>query len=232
MFEYVDTTSCLISTSISDPLSLTAKTYSSMNPSTGMWIFSHAAQLKQSFVSTSSGLVKKSLGPTALCRWRHDGPSSPIQPELPRPALRGLFALHQTAERFVTRENLDQVIDDTFGPSNYGPSSRAEMSLEDLEERMNNRRRMTKFTTFPEARITLDPLSSKGSYPGRSGPKPIPFDGESASDVTQQQIRESEVKAALYGMEASRDQLTPGLEAVEAFENLKRKGGDRPLRPL
>ncbi|KAG8877992.1 hypothetical protein FRB98_006417 [Tulasnella sp. 332] len=152
----------------------------------------------------------------------------PIQPDLPRPALRTLFALHHAAENFVTHENLDMVIDGAFARSNQLTTMmykhRSEWKLSELEEEVDKIRtsdsvtddmrhlrdlkdreemRQIDFTTQRTNLYLAPTLGQEGR------------DQVSSWSHTKAESRELAVRAALYGVEPAGKRTRPGLEAVE-----------------
>ncbi|KAG8981716.1 hypothetical protein FRB94_010506 [Tulasnella sp. JGI-2019a] len=151
-----------------------------------------------------------------------------IQPDLPRPALRALFALHNAAENFVTHDNLDAAIDAAFARSNQATTMmykhRTEWKLAELEEEVDKirgsdsvtddmrhlrelrdreERRQTDFTTQRTVVYSSPMLGPEGK------------DQVSFWSHSKAESRELAVRAALYGVEPVGKRTRPGLEAVE-----------------
>lgn len=152
--------------------------------------------------------------------------SKPIDPKLPAPALRRLFALHHASRNFITPQTLDRAIDAAFATSNHLTPypTRVEKSLRELERDISARRTEDQ-QTYPFAPMgqvetelrdqkRLRELETYGASMRTSdgGNMQMPVHGQAHS---QGVARESEVRAALYGVEQTGDVTMPGLDSLE-----------------
>lgn len=149
-----------------------------------------------------------------------------IQPDLPRPALRALFALHHDAQNFIHYDNLDIAIDTAFANANATLTHipRTEMNLQDLEDRLQSQRQQDDLSDGLNA--TAESAMRKIAaghrvHGGRSFRYDAPvltmdrLDQIQTRAMTKTEERDLEVRAALFGMERVDKTVQPGLEAVE-----------------
>ncbi|KAG8959455.1 hypothetical protein FRC00_001590 [Tulasnella sp. 408] len=154
--------------------------------------------------------------------------SQPIDSKLPTPALRSLFALHHASRNFITPQTLDKAIDAAFATSNHLTpySTRVEKSLRDLDREVETRR-MEDRENYPftlgraeqelRQQKKLRELETYGAGMRTSdgGSMQMSFAGQAPA-------RDSEVRAALYGVEQTGDVTMPGLDSLEDEAAAKR----------
>ncbi|KAG8952426.1 hypothetical protein FRC04_004486 [Tulasnella sp. 424] len=152
--------------------------------------------------------------------------SKPIDPKLPAPALRRLFALHHASRNFITPQTLDKAIDAAFATSNHLTPypTRVEKSLRELDRDVSARRTEDQQTypfgpmgpveTERQEQKQLRDLETYGAGMRTSdgGSIPMPVYGQAH---LQHSARDSEVRAALYGVEQAGDVTMPGLDSLE-----------------
>lgn len=155
--------------------------------------------------------------------------SQPIDSKLPTPALRSLFALHHASRNFITPQTLDKAIDAAFATSNHLTpySTRVEKSLRDLDREVETRRLEDRENyPFTLGRAEQELRQQKklrdletygaGMRTSDGGSMPMSFAGQALP-------RDSEVRAALYGVEQTGGDLTmPGLDSLEDEAAAKR----------
>ncbi|KAG9050844.1 hypothetical protein FS837_001954 [Tulasnella sp. UAMH 9824] len=163
--------------------------------------------------------------------------SQPIDSKLPTPALRSLFALHHASRNFITPQTLDKAIDAAFATSNHltPVSTRVEKSLRDLDREVETRRIEDRENyPFTLGRAEQELRQQKklreletygaGMRTSDGGSMQIPY----AHQAPASYARDSEVRAALYGVEQTGDVTMPGLDSLE--DEAAAKGAEQASR--